>query len=144
MSAEWTGWSCWRRARSASAGGQLEQPSEGKRTGPKIAAQMTSTESTKRRKRAEWGEDMGAPWSPLGIRRSRGARGTMRLRERIEGMSEPAGIYISVPFCRAKCTCCNFASGVFGAERMDRYVERVSEEIAGVRRWAETNIPVIA
>jgi oxygen-independent coproporphyrinogen-3 oxidase len=65
----------------------------------------------------------------------------MRLRERIEGMSEPTGIYISVPFCRAKCTYCNFASGVFGAERMDRYVERVSEEIAGVRRWAEETAP---
>ena len=64
----------------------------------------------------------------------------MRLRERIEGMSEPAGIYISVPFCRAKCTYCNFASGVFGAERMDRYVERVSEEIAGVRRWVEETV----
>jgi len=48
-------------------------------------------------------------------------------------MAEPAGIYISVPFCRAKCTYCNFASGVFGAERMDRYVERVCAEIGGVR-----------
>ncbi len=52
-------------------------------------------------------------------------------------MSEPAGVYISVPFCRAKCTFCNFASGVFGAERMDRYVERVCAEIAGARRFVE-------
>lgn len=42
-------------------------------------------------------------------------------------------MYISVPFCKAKCTYCNFASGVFGAERMDRYVERVCAEIGGVR-----------
>ena len=51
-------------------------------------------------------------------------------------MSDSAGIYISVPFCRAKCTYCNFASGVFGAERMDLYVERVCAEIARVRTQA--------
>jgi oxygen-independent coproporphyrinogen-3 oxidase len=43
------------------------------------------------------------------------------------------GIYISVPFCRAKCTYCNFASGVFGAEKMDAYVERVRADMRGVR-----------
>jgi oxygen-independent coproporphyrinogen-3 oxidase len=48
-------------------------------------------------------------------------------------MSEPVGVYISVPFCKAKCTYCNFASGVFGAERMDAYVDRVRGEIADVR-----------
>ena len=51
-------------------------------------------------------------------------------------MGESAGVYISVPFCRAKCTYCNFASGVFSAERMDGYVERVCAEMGGVRRWA--------
>jgi oxygen-independent coproporphyrinogen-3 oxidase len=45
-------------------------------------------------------------------------------------MTESLGVYISVPFCRAKCTYCNFASGVFGAERMDAYVSRVCSEIA--------------
>ena len=48
-------------------------------------------------------------------------------------MSDSVGIYVSVPFCRAKCTYCNFASGVFGAERMDAYVERVCAEMRGVR-----------
>ncbi len=47
------------------------------------------------------------------------------------------GVYISVPFCRAKCTYCNFASGVFGAEKMDAYVERVCAEMRGVRGFAE-------
>ena len=32
------------------------------------------------------------------------------------------GIYISVPFCRTKCSYCNFASGVFSAAQMGRYV----------------------
>src|SRR5271154_5578523 len=44
-------------------------------------------------------------------------------------MAGPVGIYISVPFCKAKCTFCNFASGVFGAERMQQYVDRLGEEI---------------
>jgi oxygen-independent coproporphyrinogen-3 oxidase len=48
-------------------------------------------------------------------------------------MHDSLGVYISVPFCRAKCTYCNFASGVFGAERMDAYVERVCGEMRGLR-----------
>jgi len=40
------------------------------------------------------------------------------------------GIYISVPFCRTKCSFCNFASGVFSRAVFDRYVERVCAEIA--------------
>src|ERR1700756_1276213 len=45
--------------------------------------------------------------------------------------SMQSGIYISVPFCRSKCTYCNFASGVFSAGQMGRYVERIGEDI----RW---------
>jgi oxygen-independent coproporphyrinogen-3 oxidase len=48
-------------------------------------------------------------------------------------MAGPVGIYISVPFCKAKCTFCNFASGVFGAERMQQYVDRLCEEIRNSR-----------
>jgi oxygen-independent coproporphyrinogen III oxidase len=39
------------------------------------------------------------------------------------------GVYISVPFCKAKCTFCNFASGVFSADRMQGYVDRICGEI---------------
>ena len=39
------------------------------------------------------------------------------------------GIYISVPFCRSKCTYCNFASGVFSAGQMGCYVERLCSDI---------------
>jgi oxygen-independent coproporphyrinogen-3 oxidase len=52
-------------------------------------------------------------------------------------MSETLGLYISVPFCRAKCTYCNFASGVFPASEHGPYVERVRAEIRGARRRAE-------
>src|SRR5262249_1006778 len=34
----------------------------------------------------------------------------------------------SVPFCRSKCTYCNFASGVFSAARMSHYVERLCND----------------
>jgi oxygen-independent coproporphyrinogen-3 oxidase len=54
-------------------------------------------------------------------------------------MAGPVGIYISVPFCKAKCTFCNFASGVFGAERMQQYVDRLCEEIR-TSRVAARNI----
>src|ERR1700678_2199506 len=43
------------------------------------------------------------------------------------------GIYISVPFCRAKCTYCNFASGVSTAGAHRQYVDRVCEEIRKLR-----------
>lgn len=40
------------------------------------------------------------------------------------------GIYISVPFCRSKCSFCNFASGVFSRAVFDRYVQQVSADVA--------------
>jgi oxygen-independent coproporphyrinogen III oxidase len=53
-------------------------------------------------------------------------------------MAGPVGIYISVPFCKAKCTFCNFASGVFGADRMERYVDRLCGEIRSSHAAAES------
>jgi len=52
-------------------------------------------------------------------------------------MSETLGLYISVPFCRAKCTYCNFASGVFPASEHGPYVERVCTEIRSAHDRAE-------
>lgn len=50
---------------------------------------------------------------------------------------ETLGIYISVPFCRSKCTYCNFASGVFPSSYMERYVERVCEDLkTAVKRFS--------
>src|SRR5215470_4616809 len=45
--------------------------------------------------------------------------------------ADPLGLYISVPFCRTKCSFCNFASGVFSRSAYDRYVQQVCGEIAG-------------
>jgi oxygen-independent coproporphyrinogen III oxidase len=42
----------------------------------------------------------------------------------------PLGLYISVPFCRTKCSYCNFASDVFSRAVFQRYVDRVCSDIA--------------
>ena len=39
------------------------------------------------------------------------------------------GLYISVPFCRTKCSYCNFASDVFSHTIFQRYVERVCVDL---------------
>ena len=46
------------------------------------------------------------------------------------------GIYISVPFCRSKCTYCNFASGVFSAAQMSQYVDRLIADMRSIRGLA--------
>ena len=49
----------------------------------------------------------------------------------------PLGLYISVPFCKTKCTYCNFASDVFSRAVFDRYITRVCSEIEHARETAE-------
>jgi oxygen-independent coproporphyrinogen-3 oxidase len=51
--------------------------------------------------------------------------------------SDKLGLYISIPFCRSKCTYCNFASGVFPASEHTRYVERLREDLKHADSWAE-------
>jgi oxygen-independent coproporphyrinogen-3 oxidase len=46
------------------------------------------------------------------------------------------GLYISIPFCRSKCTYCNFASGVYPASEHARYVDRLIEDMAGAGNWS--------
>ena len=41
----------------------------------------------------------------------------------------PSGIYISIPFCRSKCSYCNFVSDVFAREMVAGYVGRVCDDI---------------
>ncbi len=49
----------------------------------------------------------------------------------------PLGLYISVPFCRSKCSYCNFASDVFSPQRFAAYVERVCADMARAAQTAE-------
>jgi len=48
----------------------------------------------------------------------------------------PLGLYISVPFCRTKCSYCNFASDVFSKSAYESYVARLLEDIANSRQLA--------
>jgi len=41
-----------------------------------------------------------------------------------------SALYLSVPFCRTKCSFCNFASGVSSKELFDRYVAHLERAIA--------------
>jgi len=47
------------------------------------------------------------------------------------------GLYISIPFCRSKCTWCNFASGVYPASSHARYIDRVLEDMAAAPAYAQ-------
>ncbi len=46
------------------------------------------------------------------------------------------GLYISVPFCRTKCSYCNFASDVFSKAAYENYVARVLEDIGSAHKAA--------
>ncbi len=48
------------------------------------------------------------------------------------------GLYVSIPFCRSKCTYCNFASGVYPASAHERYVDRLVEDLARSADWAQS------
>ena len=50
--------------------------------------------------------------------------------------SVPLGLYISVPFCRTKCSYCNFASDVFSKAAYENYVGRLLEDIGNARQLA--------
>lgn len=49
----------------------------------------------------------------------------------------PQGLYISVPFCRTKCTYCNFASDVFSKAVFQRYVDRLCRDLEQAGAIAE-------
>jgi oxygen-independent coproporphyrinogen III oxidase len=49
----------------------------------------------------------------------------------------PLGLYIAVPFCRTKCTYCNFASDVFSRAVFDNYIKRLCAEIEHSTQNAE-------
>ena len=51
-------------------------------------------------------------------------------------MAVYSALYLSVPFCRTKCTFCNFASGVFSRELLDRYIAHLEQAIASAPSMA--------
>ena len=49
----------------------------------------------------------------------------------------PVGLYISVPFCRSKCSYCNFASDVFSKAVFEKYVSRICYDMEKACTTAE-------
>lgn len=49
-----------------------------------------------------------------------------------------AGVYIHIPFCRSRCSYCDFATGLHEDELAERYVRAVSKEISNGGVNAET------
>jgi oxygen-independent coproporphyrinogen-3 oxidase len=46
---------------------------------------------------------------------------------------KPAGIYIHIPFCRARCSYCDFATGAYEGALAERYVRAAANEISAFR-----------
>src|SRR5436853_1434485 len=49
-----------------------------------------------------------------------------------------AGVYIHIPFCRARCSYCDFATGMYESDAAERYVRALVHEI---ERWSEVRDP---
>ena len=49
-----------------------------------------------------------------------------------------AGIYIHIPFCRSRCSYCDFATGMYESGAADRYVLALTKEIS---EWKEVQRP---
>ena len=56
-------------------------------------------------------------------------------------MTAPAhsALYLSVPFCRSKCSFCNFASGVFSRQQFDGYVAHLEYAMAAAESWVQAS-----
>ena len=48
----------------------------------------------------------------------------------------PAGIYLHIPFCRSRCSYCDFATGLYQTELAERYIEALIKEVASARDWS--------
>lgn len=51
---------------------------------------------------------------------------------------KPAGIYIHIPFCRSRCSYCDFATGLYSVPLAERYVSSLAREIES---WGEVGEP---
>ncbi len=54
---------------------------------------------------------------------------------------KPAGIYIHIPFCRSRCSYCDFATGMYDAAVAERYVRSLINEIASWRAVEQGSSP---
>src|ERR1041385_2751604 len=45
----------------------------------------------------------------------------------------PAGIYIHIPFCKSRCSYCDFATGLYQTELAERYVQALIVDLQATR-----------
>jgi oxygen-independent coproporphyrinogen-3 oxidase len=81
-----------------------------------------------KRKSQRWGTD--------NLRRIEEYKGRETIRFMSLTRNQALGLYVSVPFCRSKCTYCNFASGVYPASEHARYVSRLTDDLTKAEAWA--------
>src|SRR5882724_4207467 len=67
-----------------------------------------------------------------------GLKNLCNLRNLRIGTMKSAGIYIHIPFCRSRCSYCDFATGMYSAAMAERYVLSLVNEI---RSWREVEPP---
>lgn len=53
---------------------------------------------------------------------------------------KPAGIYIHIPFCRSRCSYCDFATGMYTSPLAERYVLNLAKEIKSFSKVETTEI----
>jgi len=51
----------------------------------------------------------------------------------------PAGVYLHIPFCRSRCSYCDFATGMYESGLAERYVRALVREI---ETWKEVERPL--
>src|SRR2546423_13543944 len=56
---------------------------------------------------------------------------------------QQAGIYIHIPFCRARCSYCDFATGTYQAPLAERYVRALVAEITRAQLCALADVDTI-
>src|SRR2546423_12834328 len=54
-------------------------------------------------------------------------------------MKMHAGVYIHIPFCRSRCSYCDFATGMYESAIAERYVRALCAEISD---WREIDKPL--
>src|ERR1017187_8541893 len=52
-----------------------------------------------------------------------------------------SALYLSVPFCRTKCSFCNFSSGVVSRDLFDRYLAHLAQAIASAPAAGSIALP---
>ena len=53
------------------------------------------------------------------------------------------GIYLHIPFCRSRCSYCDFSTGLYKADLVQRYVAALVRELSSTLGWSSTKVDTI-